>query len=42
MDGDTTAPLTHTIPTRLIARGSGEIAPRPGRRTSRAGSVASG
>jgi LacI family transcriptional regulator len=27
MDGDTAAPRTHTIPTRLIARGSGEIAP---------------
>jgi LacI family transcriptional regulator len=27
MDGDTTPPRTHTIPTRLIARGSGEIAP---------------
>jgi LacI family transcriptional regulator len=26
MDGDTTPPRTHTIPTRLIARGSGEIA----------------
>jgi LacI family transcriptional regulator len=42
MDGDTTPPLTYTIPARLIARGSGEIAPRPRRRTSRAGSVASG
>jgi LacI family transcriptional regulator len=27
MDGDTAVPRTHTIPTRLIARGSGEIAP---------------
>jgi LacI family transcriptional regulator len=27
MDGDTTPPRTHTIPTRLIPRGSGEIGP---------------
>ncbi len=27
MDGDTSPAQTHTIPTRLIARGSGEIAP---------------
>jgi LacI family transcriptional regulator len=27
MDGDVTPPRTHTIPTRLIARGSGEITP---------------
>jgi LacI family transcriptional regulator len=27
MDGDASPPQTHTIPTRLIARGSGEIAP---------------
>jgi LacI family transcriptional regulator len=30
MDGDSSSPRTHTIPTRLIARGSGEIAPDAG------------
>jgi LacI family transcriptional regulator len=27
MDGDSSPPRNHTIPTRLIARGSGEITP---------------
>ncbi len=46
MDGDTSPTHTHTIPTRLIARGSGEIPPAPaaaprGPRTATPGRVKS-